>query len=107
MNGKHLVGLPPGGAPYIDHGGLRCYELELPALLTGKAAADLSIPPDRCLVLSGPPGHVVTPDGARTLAHRVTGRVPLVMLGCEPMAAALIERAVRDVLAWLAAGSAA
>lgn len=107
QQGKHLVALGSDGAPYADPAGVPCFELELPDLLDGKAAADLMIPPDRCLVLHAQPGHVVTVDGARILAQRIASRVPLVMLDLDPMSAALIERAVRDVLAWVAAGSAA
>jgi hypothetical protein len=107
---RRLTALGPIGTPYTNSTGVPCFTLELPhrpLIVTAKVAANLVVPPaPHCVVLHGP-GAVMTPGGARVLGYRLATRTPIVMLDVEPMAARLIRAAVLDVLAWLAAGTAA
>jgi hypothetical protein len=90
------------GAVYTDRCGIVCQDLDLPDRLDVRTAAELVIAPFRCVVLRTPnPWLTWTPEGVRTLAWRVAGRIPVILDDLDVRLADDIARACLDVLDWV------
>jgi hypothetical protein len=86
----------PSEPHLTDACGRRCFDLHLPDPLTHKAAAEVVIPPGRCVVLHAVAGHRWECDGVKQIALRVGGRVPCLLDDV------LDEALARCLLSWLA-----
>jgi hypothetical protein len=89
--------------PYVDACGTTCLDVHLPDFLDEHAAAWLILAPRRCLVLHSDPWMSWTVGGVQVLAHRVAGRVPVVLDDLCPGLADELERAMLAVLDWAGA----